>query len=39
MTDSFSTHTTFEVDGKPYKIANLAKLGEKFDILNACPTR
>src|SRR3984957_448173 len=32
MTDSFSTHTTLEVDGKRYKIANLAKLGEKFNL-------
>src|SRR6201986_1114578 len=32
MTDSFATHTTLEVDGKSYKLANLAKLGEKYDI-------
>ncbi|HEX3896687.1 MAG TPA: aconitate hydratase AcnA [Rudaea sp.] len=32
MTDSFSTHTTLEVDGKRYKIANLAKLGEKYNL-------
>ncbi len=32
MTDSFATHTTLDIDGKRYKLANLAKLGEQFDI-------
>ncbi|MEP6485469.1 MAG: aconitate hydratase AcnA [Rudaea sp.] len=32
MTDSFSTHTTLDIDGKRYKLANLAKLGAQFDI-------
>ncbi|MGH8040424.1 MAG: aconitate hydratase AcnA [Rudaea sp.] len=32
MTDSFSTHTDLEVAGKRYRIASLAKLGERFDI-------
>ncbi|HST26740.1 MAG TPA: aconitate hydratase AcnA [Rudaea sp.] len=32
MTDSFSTHTTLDVDGKRYHIASLAKLGERFDL-------
>jgi aconitate hydratase len=32
MTDSFSTHATLEVDGKRYRIASLAKLGERFNL-------
>jgi aconitate hydratase len=32
MTDSFSTHTQLEVDGKRYQIASLAKLGERFNL-------
>jgi aconitate hydratase len=32
MTDSFSTHTPLEVDGKRYRIASLAKLGERFNL-------
>ncbi len=32
MTDSFSTHTTFDVDGKRYQIASLAKLGQRFNL-------
>ncbi|MDR2013162.1 MAG: aconitate hydratase AcnA [Rhodanobacter sp.] len=32
MTDSFSTRDTFEVNGKRYHYASLAKLGQHFDI-------
>ncbi len=32
MTDSFSTHAPLEVDGKRYRIASLAKLGERFNL-------
>src|SRR5512142_3128250 len=32
MTDSFSTRTSLDVGGKRYKIASLAKLGERFDL-------
>ncbi|MCK9539363.1 aconitate hydratase AcnA [Dokdonella sp.] len=32
MTDTFATHSTFEVDGKTYRIASLKKLGERFNI-------
>ncbi|MHB8446428.1 MAG: aconitate hydratase AcnA [Rudaea sp.] len=32
MTDSFSTHIPFEVDGKRYRIASLAKLGQRFNL-------
>ena len=32
MTDSFSTHTPLEVDGKRYRIASLARLGERFNL-------
>ncbi|MDE1961418.1 MAG: aconitate hydratase, partial [Xanthomonadaceae bacterium] len=32
MTDSFSTHIPLEVDGQRYRIASLAKLGERFDL-------
>jgi aconitate hydratase len=32
MTDSFSTHSPLEVDGKRYQIASFAKLGERFNL-------
>jgi len=32
MTDSFSTHATFDVGGKRYQIASLAKLGQRFNL-------
>ena len=32
MSDSFSTSTTLDVNGKSYHIRGLAKLGERFDI-------
>jgi len=32
MTDSFSTHTALEVDGKRYRIASLTRLGERFNL-------
>ncbi|HSM99548.1 MAG TPA: aconitate hydratase AcnA [Rudaea sp.] len=32
MTDSFSTHAQLKVDGKDYRIASLAKLGERFNL-------
>ncbi|OJY92264.1 MAG: aconitate hydratase 1 [Lysobacterales bacterium 63-13] len=32
MKDSFSTHDTLEVNGKPYRYASLARLGQRFDL-------
>ncbi|GAA0703925.1 aconitate hydratase AcnA [Dokdonella soli] len=32
MTDSFSTRDVFEVNGKRYHYASLAKLGQRFDL-------
>ena len=32
MTDSFSTHDTLEVSGERYRIASLAKLGQRFNL-------
>ena len=32
MKDSFSTHDTLEVNGKTYRYASLAKLGQRFDL-------
>ena len=32
MNDSFSTHDTLKVNGKEYRYASLAKLGQKFDL-------
>ncbi|HJP99901.1 MAG TPA: aconitase family protein, partial [Rhodanobacteraceae bacterium] len=32
MQDSFGIRDTLDVDGKSYRIASLAKLGEQFDI-------
>ena len=32
MTDSFSTHDTLEVNGERYRIASLAKLGQRFNL-------
>ncbi|MBL0163274.1 MAG: aconitate hydratase AcnA [Xanthomonadales bacterium] len=32
MNDSFATHDTLEVNGKSYRYASLAKLGQRFDL-------
>ncbi|HET9032752.1 MAG TPA: aconitate hydratase AcnA [Dokdonella sp.] len=32
MKDSFSTHDTLKVNGKEYRYASLAKLGQRFDL-------
>ena len=32
MTDSISTHDTLEVNGERYRIASLAKLGQRFKL-------
>ena len=32
MSDSFATRSTLEVDGRRYRYASLAKLGQRFDI-------
>ncbi|MEP6880842.1 MAG: aconitate hydratase AcnA, partial [Dokdonella sp.] len=32
MNDSFSTHDTLTVNGKQYRYASLAKLGQRFDL-------
>ncbi len=32
MNDSFSTHDMFKVNGKEYRYASLAKLGQRFDL-------
>ena len=32
MTDSFSTHDTLDVNGERYRIASLAKLGQRFNL-------